>query len=360
MKKSLLSTLCVLLPLTATNAADVFTLTTNENILYESGKVLNEYLIYTADKQCFLHYLSPVAPSQNQTIQITKQSDLKEVQCLEKGFASVDIKDEKNNSLQTLNGYFLNGFFIGATPLNSYAIKRSANADGTQHLYYFIDKDDELDIEYIGKMNAHLINGVYTSFESCSPFEVTLKTQNKDLFKENDTIQNLFTVAKSYALTLCPQVQQITFSATESPSLADDGIFFKEVLYKDALSGLWIQDMKQSFNYVMNPAPKKVKEKVTQEKQSSLQTTVAQTQTQHIVHISDKSNGKILFIDKPYLMKARRNKQTAHLKSGWYKVDAIITPMSDFEKKRSGISLNEKAAEIKIQAAEKCENAACN
>ena len=138
MKKLLFLTIlsCLILTFNA-KAVDVFDLPTNENFFYEKGFPLNEYLIYTPDEKCFLHYLSTTEPSADKTIRITQLSDLKDVQCLEKGFASVDIIDGKNNLVQTITSYFLNGFSIGSVPLNSYTIKRSAESNGTQKFILF-------------------------------------------------------------------------------------------------------------------------------------------------------------------------------------------------------------------------------
>ena len=47
------------------------------------------------------------------------------------------------------------------------------------------------------------------------------------------------------------------------------------------------------------------------------------------------------------------------MKNGWYQVEATLEPMSDLEKKRSGISLNEKAATIKIQNVKTCKTENC-
>ena len=353
--------LSFLLTSTQANAVDVFALPTNESFFYEKGYPLNEYLIYTSDKKCFLHYLSPTQPSMYENIQIIQKSDLEDVQCLEKGFATINITDDKNNSIQTLNGYFLNGFFIGDIPLNSYTIKRSAEANGTQNLFYFIEKDDNLKVQYIGKMQAHLINGAYTHFEACYPFELLIQTQNKSLFNNATTIRNLFTIAKSYAQTICPQVEQIVFLATDSPSLDKTGIFFQKIFYKDNLSDTWMEDTRLSFNYVLNPPKNKPAPDIP-----VIETVIKEEQKpelnpyKYIVHISDKTNKKVLFVDKPYIMKAIQNNYTLTLKPGWYKVKANLTPMEDLEKKRTGISLNEKADIIDITSAQICNNSNCD
>ncbi|MBP5534987.1 MAG: hypothetical protein J6Y03_05760 [Alphaproteobacteria bacterium] len=352
--------LAILLSLTSTfhaNAVDVFALPTNEKTFYEKGFPLNEYLIYTPDKKCFLHYLSIKSLSMYKNIQINQLSPSENDQCLEKGFASVNITDDKNNLIQTLTGYFLNGFFIGSVPLNSYAIKRSAEADGTQNLFYFIDKDDNLKVQYIGEMHSYLENdGTYTHFDACNPFEILLQTQNKALFNDPVTIQNLFTVVKSYARTICPQVEHIVFKATDSPSLDNNGIFFQKTFYKDAPSDIWMEDTNISSNHVLEPTEAQVYSDSHANLDEEIQITDDQ---EYIIHVSDKTNKRVLFVDKPYLMKATQNEHTLELKPGWYKVKAKFSPMEDLEKKRTGISLNEKAAIIDIESAKACKNSDC-
>lgn len=361
MKKLLFLTILSFLILTFNaKAVDVFDLPTNENFFYEKGFPLNEYLIYTPDEKCFLHYLSTTEPSADKTIRITQLSDLKDVQCLEKGFASVDIIDGKNNLVQTITSYFLNGFSIGSVPLNSYTIKRSAESNGTQNLFYFIDKDDNLNVQYIGKMQSRLKNNTYSHFDACYPFEILVQTPNKSLFNNATTIRNLFTVIKSYAQTICPQVEQIIFSATDSPSLDNSGVFFQKTFYKDASSDAWIEDSLSSFNYELNPPKNKIVSEIPVIETIVQKEPVLVNSQEHIIHISDKTNDKVLFVDKPYLMKAIQNKYTSKLKTGWYKVKANLTPMEDLEKKRTGISLNEKADIIEIISAEICNNPNCD
>ena len=349
--------------------ANTLSIDPKENILYENENLLNEYRIYTPDKQCFIHYLSSNPISEDLHIEVEQSSGFEDVRCFEKGNFKINILNNKNDILQTLDGFFINGFFIGELPLNSHVIKRSAEKDGTQNLYYFLDKNDDLKIKYIGKMQAKLTGNIYTNFELCDSFEIWLQTSNKELFKDQTTLQNLFTGAKSYAQTLCPNVQTIVFGATDSPSLKEDGIFFKEHLIKDNSTALWMPDLDNSFNYVLSPNfSEEVDHKptpVVQEENEQQEETAVKIETLKetknlIVHVSNKTNNKVLFIDKPYLMKTLQTEKTKDLKEGWYKIDAHLEDMSDLEKKKTGISLNQKAFSINITSTERCNSEQCN
>ena len=207
-------------------------------------------------------------------------------------------------------------------------------------------------------MHAYLNDdNSYTHFEACNPFEVLIQTQNKALFSNPVTIQNLFTITKTYARTICPQVEHIIFSATDSPSLDDSGIFFQKTFYKDDLSDAWIEDSNTSFNYVLNPS--KNEETFASADKSYRKIETTDGLQEYVIHISDKTNNRVLFVDKPYLMKTTQNSYTLTLKPGWYKVNATLIPMDDLEKKRTGISLREEAAIIDIKSAKICKDSNC-
>ena len=208
-------------------------------LIYE-GEKLDEYLIQSQDGQTVLHYLSQVPVPQGWTIA--------PVETLQNGFHEVTLLNTVNVPQDTLKGYFLDGFWIGRTPLNTPLLKRSSPTDGVQELYYFLEKDVRLNISYIGKMTSILNEDkVYPAFEACAPFHIILLTENQELFKNQVFIQNLFTVVKSYAKTICPSVSHIIFDATNDISLKEENIFFREDLYQHE-NGLWVQNPETSFN----------------------------------------------------------------------------------------------------------------
>ena len=76
-----------------------------------------------------------------------------------------------------------------------------------------------------------------------------------------------------------------------------------------------------------------------------------------LVHVSEKTNENVVFIDQPFFMKVFKN--NFNLSKGWYHIHALLEAMDDFEKKRTGISLNKKAALITIQEAIMCKEQFC-
>ncbi len=341
--------------------ADIFMLPQTQDILYESAYPLNEYLIPTADKTCVFHYLSDTKPANDSLIQI--QNAQYPDSCLEKGAARVHITNAQGAVLETFDGYFLNGFFIADLPLNSRALKRTSDEENTQYLDFLIDEDKELNIRYIGTMHASLTQTGYGAFDACAPFEITLQTPNKSLFENKDTLQNLSTVIKSYATTLCPSGQVIEMNATDSPSLTAEGIFFTQRWVRNPPNGEWTLDdensMHPSFSSPVQDSPAPAFPDVISAHQllKAAEQTATPVWGQFIVHVSDKTSPKVVFADTPFIMKSLQNK--SDLTQGWYRIWGSVEVMNDFERKRSGISLNEQAALLVIEKAERCANPSC-
>ena len=128
-----------------------------------------------------------------------------------------------------------------------------------------------------------------------------------------------------------------------------------------------------SFNHVLKPSfseevvenvvhvPTPVAQEENEQPEEKEETTKKSNDIEKlIVHVSNKTNKKVFFIDKPYLMKSRQTSKTKGLKEGWYKIDTHLEDMSDLEKKKTGISLNQKAFNIDIISIEKCQSEQCN
>ena len=329
-------------------------------LIYE-GEKLDEYLIQSQDGQTVLHYLSQVPVPQGWTIA--------PVETLQNGFHEVTLLNTVNVPQDTLKGYFLDGFWIGRTPLNTPLLKRSSPTDGVQELYYFLEKDVRLNISYIGKMTSILNEDkVYPAFEACAPFHIILLTKNQELFKNQVFIQNLFTVVKSYAKTICPSVSHIIFDATNDISLKEENIFFREDLYQHE-NGLWVQNPETSFNDFIETNTATPEETLafiemlpsidraafvfskTQIDSPFLLLKASELLNTPIegVFVVHARPDDMRWIDYPFPM------QVSNLeKNGWFLVKGYLNTLSDFEKKKSGLPLHEPAASLEIEQAFSC------
>lgn len=353
--------------------ADVFSLPADD-VLYENNAPFYEYS-FNDENGCRFRYLSLAPPASDWRVQIKDNNA-----CLKKGYATVSLIDGKNVAQKKYEGYFLDGFFIDQLPLNSHAFKRSAASNGEQYLYYQIEKDDTLGINYYGKMTAYPRAEDYSAFLACAPFQIILQTQNKALFAEVDTIKNLTTVIKSYASILCPAEQTILVQATDSPSLDESGVFFQMRLYRVNENADWTSDMTQYKNDVrplqkpvkplaeahlkeelvnpnkgaLTPQKQALSSGAIQNPEKLLNDAIMTGTKQKGTFQAIKDSNRGAFIDSPFVMQIKRNLSGVTMKKGCYIISGTLEAMDDFAKKKAGIPVRQKAAFIEIETLSPC------
>ena len=159
------------------------------------------------------------------------------------GRHDVLILDDNDKIIDRLTGYFMDGYYIGTTPLKAKLIKRYSPRKNYQEAFYFLQSDPVLNVFFIGKMISFVKGGEYTNFNICHPFQMVLVTENKALFQNPATLKNLVSVVKSYASTICPDIQSFVFSASDNPQKYEEDIFF-QAFYKKNEQGQWVEDNK--------------------------------------------------------------------------------------------------------------------
>ena len=118
------------------------------NFLYE-GHPLDEYLIPSENNKCLLHYIP----------KDWKIKDLSSPNCLKNGYHQVEIINGKKEVQEQLKGFFIDGFSVGKAPLNTSVLKRFTPSPGKQELFYKIEEDKSLEINYIGKASSKILGG---------------------------------------------------------------------------------------------------------------------------------------------------------------------------------------------------------
>lgn len=362
--------------------AEIFMLSEKSNILYDNSYPLNEYLISDSQNKCVFHYLSSKKIPDGYMAVIVNESYPND--CLKKGLAKVVVLNEQNQPVESFEGYFTDGFFVGYLPLNAQVIKRFSDEQGTQYLYFLLDEDRQMQVRYLALMYTVLQkNGNYAAFDVCRPFDITLQTSNKMLIENKETLKNLTGVAKNYAQTLCPGIRDIMLHVSDSPSLDPDSVYLTYHLHLGD-NGVWMTNVLEDITHTpavvpdeqvqeqindtsvpvlsepTQPEPPKKKKHTGKTPEELLEISAKSGMPvlgQFAVHITNKTNKTVVFADKPFVMKAFGNE--LNLSTGWYQIKATVQPMSDFEKKRSGLSLNAKAAIITIQEAVLCTKAFC-
>ncbi len=330
---------------------------------------LDEYIIKTKDEKCTLRYLSPVPVPQDWYIYISDDK------CLDNGFHEVHLLDTDKVVRDSLSGYFLDGYFIGNTPLNHQIFKRASYLKGTQLAFYKIDTDNSLKIEYIGQMSSSLQNSLYPAFNLCNPFHIIALTDNKKLFQNQEILNNLFMVSKSYAQNICPQVSSIIFEATDNISNLNSP--FARFSFENGPSNTWLIIPEQSFNSLSLEKENTLqKKKLVKQIYSLLQELppydrpaflfgkfkidfpyhlmIAShlldipTKGTFVIHVSQKNENNS-WADYPFPILVNET-----LDEGWFLVDAWVSQLSTQEKKKAGISWKKPAAQAFLTQKQKC------
>ena len=282
------------------------------------------------------------------------------------GWHDVLVLDDNDRAVQRLTGYFMDGYYIGKTPLKAKIIKRYSPQKNYQEAFYFLQSDPTLQIFFIGKMISFVKNGKYTDLNICRPFQMVLLTENKDLFKNPATLKNLFTVVKSYAATICPGVQSFVFSASDNPENYEEDIFFQAFYNKNA-KGQWVEDPRHAINALPQPIAPRVMRSYDQPARyfneqtidfpihllKAAQVTDKPMKGTFIAHIA-KLDKQTAWIDYPFPMALSPVRF-----AGWALIKGIMTPMTDKDKRKAGISLQQDAARVELLKIKQCQQEQC-
>ena len=280
------------------------------------------------------------------------------------GWHDVLVLDDNDKIIKRLTGYFMDGYYIGKTPLKAKILKRYSPRKDYQEAFYFLQSDPTLKIFFLGKMISVVKGGQYTDFNLCQPFQMLLLTENKDLFKNPATLKNIVSIVKSSAATVCPDVSSFVFSASDNPQNYEEDIFFQAFYNKNA-QGAWIEDTR----HAVNTLPQSIEEAVSTDDQpryangqaidfpihllKAAQVTDKAMEGTFVAHIA-KLDTQNAWIDYPFPMALSSARST-----GWALIKGVITPMSEKEKRRAGISLQQEAAHVRALKIKPCRQEYC-
>ena len=153
MIKFLLFALLFVFPVTARASFEIKGWRIPAQTEFNTQRQLEEYVIPDIDEACELRYLSRFHIPESWRVEIKKGEN-----CLKRGYHEVIILDEYGHQRDAINGYFIDGYPIGKTPLNTPVIKRSSPKMNYQEAFYLIDSSESLKTFYIGKMTSHTLN----------------------------------------------------------------------------------------------------------------------------------------------------------------------------------------------------------
>lgn len=282
------------------------------DILYD-GENLNDYLVYDLKDECSVHYLSQT-PLDSDFFMYSET-------CPIKGRHSVFFHKKDGQPLDKMDGFFLDGYFIGNMPLNSTVIKRIGHNDGRQDLIYLIEKKE--DITFMGKMTTTPFDGNYSKFDACPDFHIIAFVPNdaNDALSQ-DILDMIFLSSTKYAGVLCSKTNQITIDITHTENLSD----FTQSYLLVKKDGNW------------------TKKETSQNADSH--------NTNQVIGYVKKNNS--IWIESDILLKSDKK-----LTKGWHLIDGKTKPLSSFEKKKSGIPVSQEAGHISVKKDTLCQQENC-
>ncbi len=293
-------------------------------------EAVRENLIWDIEKKCLIKYFGGYNPAL--FIKLTKD------ECLDTGYHEVQIL---NNNLPhaELKGYFLGGYFLGNTPLNAVLLKRSAEPDGHQNLFYYIDSSKDLEAVFLGKM----VQNNDFDMNVCDAFDLIIVSDNKLLFTDELVRGNLFLLAQNYAAKICPNTKKMIVRFSDNPETYHQE--YLQTYYFKKEYNRWVTDKPLplfSQTKIENPIHLILTANIFNQKAAG----------RLIAHIYQK--GDTFWTDYPFVMEVKSKTDL-----GWFMIDGEIEAMNNFDKKRSGIPIDEWAGYLYIQSSQKCGEVKC-
>ena len=175
---------------------------------------LDEFVISTEDKSCAIHYLSS-RTKYNWTIKVNPAS------CQNgwvEGAAEVQLFSPQKEKMETLSGFFKEGYWLDSFPPIGKIIERSSPQNKVQALAFLLGEDKEADITYIGQLRAvQPEERPYGAFQGCPDFRVLVVVPNEAVFKNTAFQDKISEQGLLYARSYCAKPEILAlFGATSA------------------------------------------------------------------------------------------------------------------------------------------------
>ena len=186
--------------------------------------VLDEQLLSDKTSSCQIHYLTPKS-KKLWTIEVDGNY------CQDgfvQGFTSVAVKDALDRTVETLHGFFYQGYWFSnfVEPID--VVYRTAFDTGMQNLIFKTGEEKDLRLSYYLLAQATLKDEHYSSFEVCMP-QPTLFVAHEPVedFKQSLFQSSVLKAAQQYLLRVCPEAKKLQILGIK-PGMPDvESAFFQ-------------------------------------------------------------------------------------------------------------------------------------
>lgn len=186
---------------------------------------LDEQDLYTADKTCKIHYLTP-KPKNLWSI------ELDQTYCKDgsvHGFTTVTLKDSLNRTIETLHGFFHQGYWLTNFTNIIQQFYRISPDEGIQDFIYSTGQDPDLHLTYYLVARAKKIDEHhYSAFTSCPDVPILLVAHEPTADFKQSLFQNaVLKQAQVHLSHLCPDAKGIQIFATSLNKIDTDSAVFQ-------------------------------------------------------------------------------------------------------------------------------------
>lgn len=177
---------------------------------------LDEQILSTSDKSCSIHYL---AAKEKKHWTITVDASYCHGGWVQ-GFANVVVKDVLDRSIETMNGFFHQGYLLAEFVDRLDTFYRFSPQEKMQDFIFKSGEDKELNLEYYTVARSSELKNHYGPFIVC-PEKPTLFVVHEPIsdFKQSLFQTSLFKKAKEHILKRCPKATALEVLGTsDKPS----------------------------------------------------------------------------------------------------------------------------------------------
>ena len=184
---------------------------------------LDEIVLHSENKKCAIRYLTS-NPIKGQNVRITKECPDGWLQ----GYSSVEIDTPQYQTKETLTGFFMDGYWLGAFPAHGHVQDRTNPEKNVQALTFVLDTDKETDITYLAQLRAtQSENHFYGPFTGCPIFRLLVVAPDISLFENEVFQEKIAKQALAYAKRLCSKLETIAIFGTNKINARAPDIVFQ-------------------------------------------------------------------------------------------------------------------------------------
>lgn len=292
---------------------------------------LDETSLFSSDGTCQMHYLTTY-PKDKWTIQLAQG------ECVDgvvQGFAKVDVSNFEKKLVERIQGFFIDGYWIGSFAAKGHMLKRTNPEENVQALSFVLDTDK--DISYVVQLRStQTQKGTYGPFMGCPDFRLMAVVSDENLFEKKSFQNKMAEHALSLAHRYCTHLDHVAvFGATKLQAESGDVLFQMDIDPETEEREIIFQKTVKT-KKIVEP-----EQQVKLDKQDLKMTSVAHLDVlsrltdkpvkgKTIVHVYQLNLDGTAFVDLPEKMTLKNN---SRLRTGWSVVqgDYFQKEMSVFD-----------------------------